>query len=374
MIRKIGILSFNFYTAVPNYGSVLQSFALQKYLKKAGYNNEVILYCPFYRSNWNLIFPARNYKLKNDHKAKINYSFNTISGCIRYRKFQKFINKNMVKSSEEFSYKDFDTDQYDCYIMGSDTIWNIRQTKGFEKAFFGDFDCIKRCIAYAPSFGETIYSDDEINIFRKLISKFSAVSVREKVNMRAFENDDVFEALDPTLLLEAEDYDKFALVPKINKKYILIYALQNNNDVMSLVKKIAKEENLKVIEVSWEFMNKYRYGHKMKYDSGIEEWLGLIKNAEYVFTNSFHGVVFSIIYRKEFYAYTRSDAKAKIATICDKLGIKERMICTDKGTIKLSDKPIDYDAVYEKLDFFRSESKKFLLDGLIKEMERQICI
>lgn len=354
----------NFYTGAPNYGSILQSYALYKYLSGNGFDIEIIDYRPLFRKNWDTKYPANNYKLKDDYRAKLNYSFNTVSCAIRYDKFQKFIKNNIKKSNVKYSYKDFDTDKYDCYIMGSDTIWNIRQTKGFERAFFGDFDCIKKCIAYAPSFGEAIYSDDEINTFRKLISKFSAVSVREKINMRAFERNEVFEALDPTLLLGAKDYDRFAIAPKINGKYIVIYAQQNNNAVMSLVKRIAKKEKLKVIEVSWEFMNRYRYGHIMKYNSGIEEWLGLIKNAEYVFTNSFHGVAFSIIYRKEFYAYTRTDAKAKIATVCDKLGICERMLCTDKGTIKLSDKPIDYDAVYEKLDFFRYESEEFLMKAL----------
>jgi hypothetical protein len=99
----------------------------------------------------------------------------------------------------------------------------------------------------------------------------------------------------------------------------------------------------------------------MRYDASVGEWLGLIRNAEYVFTNSFHGCVFSVMFRKNFYCYTRGKVTKKIEFICDKLALNERMI-TD-GRIP-EDKPIDWDKVYSVLEKEKEFSKRYLLDSL----------
>ena len=130
-------------------------------------------------------------------------------------------------------------------------------------------------------------------------------------------------------------------------------------------RKLAKLKNLKVIEVSHFFNNKYIFNHKVINDCGIEEWLGYMYNADYVVTNSFHGCCFSIIFKKQVFLFERNKTDFKMPDLVDKLGMKQCLIKCENKTIPTDVKPVDYDEVYKRLDEFRRVSYNFIRDNIL---------
>lgn len=377
--NSIGILTFHWGT---NYGGVLQSYALQTYLEKAGYETYIINYKPrrYNKSIFGLIAPVRFIYflalLKNVFRGKIRIlsSFKVVfmeylSDYIKEAKIERFRSNYLNETQHYNSIDDLKKNppEFDVYICGSDQIWNpFFTTKGEGKPtatyFLGFGNASVKKIAYAASFGCEEYPEDAKNIAKDYVKKFTAVSVREKSGLSivkdfGFENPVILP--DPTLLLSASDYlHIFNGLDKTNMTGAFSYFLRGvNNDILSLEKFIKKT-------------------HKMYSSDGIfkpysiEEWLSAIYNAALVLTNSFHGVVFSIIFHKPFIVLLSSEDSSKMNdrfyTLLSKLNLHDRIITSFDEEIasRLINSSIDWTLIDNDISSLRMQSQSFFNEHL----------
>lgn len=151
----------------------------------------------------------------------------------------------------------------------------------------------------------------------------------------------VQKVVDPTLLLTKEDYDTIAAPIQEYGKYLLLYARRYNPKMSEYAEKLAAQKGWKVIEISLRATNSRK--HRMFYEAGVEEFLSLVKNAEFIVTNSFHGMIFSVQYSRPFYIFSREQCETKITELLDMFGIPDRMRITGD---ELEASAIDYDDVH----------------------------
>ncbi len=380
-MAKIGIITFH---ASHNCGSFMQAYALQHFLNNNELPSEIINFSnqgqrDFYRP----IPKIDNVKtfIKNvvllPHKNILHAT---------YSRYNNFIKNNLKLSSKEFNSNSELKEasfSYDAYVSGSDQIWNITIADS-DDAYFLDFVKKGKKIAYAPSFGAkniaSYTTPSEYNKYKKLLSSYDNLSVRENNGrkwLREMLNEDVPVVLDPTLLLDQEDYISLEqpLDDKLQKnKYIFYYSPSYNKKINRLVAKIAKKYNLKV--VAWNPKNFYLKGMNFSnfYLPKIQNpgvYLSLIKNSAMVVTTSFHGTIFSTIYRKKFWTIKNGGMFGdddRVKTLIDQLHISERLIPMQfDGNFDYLQMP-DY-SVYEKeLPKLRKKSVDFLL-GALKDGE-----
>ncbi len=355
---KIGILTFH---DAHNYGAVLQAYALKKYLKNLGLDATIINY-----HHYNIPdgFPKKRIiKEKTIHNvAKHIYSHKDHN--LRWGKFNKFI-KELVDNEERVytSEEELSKLDIDYWICGSDQIWNTEITRGFNKGFFLDFKTKGKKISYAVSMGILALDEEHEKDFEKAVNQIDCISVREeslKEYIQKFSNKEVLKVVDPTLLLERKDYEDILEENKIKEKYLLLYELVPDERLAQSAKKIAKEKNLKIVELN--DFKKIRYFCDQISNAGPEEFLTLIKNAETIVTNSFHGTIFSIIFGKDFYTIARTKNNSRIENILKVVDMEDRMInkIEDIDNVKKQ----DYDNVYKLLEKETEKSKKFLIDSL----------
>ena len=288
---KIGILTFHWAT---NYGAVLQAYALQSFLTKLGHDVRIIDYQPLtYEKRFFQCF-----KTKRPWLIKKN--------LIEFYKEQPFIafRKKYLKLTTRYhSLQELKGNPPECdvYICGSDQIWNPSFTKGGEgqptTSYFLDFGNKKTIrIAYAVSFGCTEYQEEIKRIVSPVLTKFNAISVRENSGCEIVRNmgvDNVSLMPDPTLLLTAQAYNEISDGSMPHQPFNFFYAIQDRQLA------IEKMENY----FRHKFPERVISTRAFKYSMiDLRQWLSLIKAARSVVTNSFHGIVFSIIYRKPFIA------------------------------------------------------------------------
>ena len=236
----------------------------------------------------------------------------------------------------------------DIYCVGSDQVWNSDWNGGIDRAFYLDYvPKTKRRIAFASSFGMDMISKEEQSEILNYLSNFTLISVREKSAVNILKEMNILDVrwiLDPTLLITKQQWSKFLGKTK-NKKYILVYQLNNNDFFDNVVEKIAKITSLKVIRL--EYKRTKKYGQHVVLPS-VSEWLTYFYNAEYVITDSFHATAFSINFEKQFIDILPEKFGTRIISILELLGLQERRIDSiDEMKILLDQ--IDYAEVNQKL-------------------------
>ncbi len=317
---KIGIITFHWAT---NYGAVLQSYALQTYLIRLGHDVRIIDYIPF---------TCRKKLIKCFITRRVSQIRANLLDYRKEKRISGFRKKYLHVSPKYSSYEDLKTNPplYDVYICGSDQIWNPNFTKTGEGkltlSYFLDFGGrnIKR-IAYAASMGCMEYPAELIDKIVPSLSRFDAISVRENSGVEIMEQMGMVNVSimpDPTLLLEAKDYDHLFLPEtSINGKYGCMYTLHSGQD------------SLRHLQIYLSQKMQYPIVNTRSKDYatlGIEEWLGLITQAELVVTNSFHGMIFSILSKRTFVVTLVEGQNAgmndRIFTLLDKIGLTDRIL------------------------------------------------
>ena len=363
---KYGIISLNIYEKDNNWGSILQSYALQEVMTKNGYYVEIINICPKCINRFEARYPIVRvfpFKLGILKHSFCNSILNFGTYIRRDNKFRAFI-KKYYKSTPKYNRKNFTANDFKGFVVGSDIVWNIDFTNGFDDLYFCNLPNMKvlNNIAYAPSMCDRRFSKNEERIFENRLKNFRHISVREKSlvdYVKRFTNKDVTAVLDPTLLLEEKDYSKFLLDRIIKDDYILVYTVPTDKALVDYALKYAKKNNKKVILIECLGIQKKRKEYISFNDAGIEEWLTLIKYADYVFTNSFHACIFSIIFKKQFYTVYRNPGKTKIADLCDSLNIHNYSEKKDVYSFDLN-KKIDYKTVYNRLEILKKNSIDYI--------------
>lgn len=375
-MHKIGIITFhNSY----NCGSMLESYAIQEAIMDSGCKNTEII--DFSSSGQKELYSVFQ---KNDSIKNILKNILIISAAKKIKKnnqkYEKFKINNFKLSR---SYSDDDEiaeNEYDIVVAGSDQIWNTTIKDASDK-YFINWTTMPRKVAYAPSFGSKniLKYNKTPEKYKKLISNFDALSIREKNGQKWIKDLTGKTAellIDPTLLFDAKKYDK--ILDNTNTpsgKYVFFYCPQFDPEICKLVKRISKKYKLPVIcwsSKSYATKRVWKYGfHLPRYESPAV-YLSLIKNAQLIITTSFHGTIFSTIYRKKFFTVKNGGMFGdddRVKTLIEQLGIEERLI-----PIKFNESydylaPVDY-SIYEKnLPKLQRKARDYINREIVKYYE-----
>lgn len=358
--------------SVPNYGSLLQSYATQKAIEKLGHESEIINYTRYeerYENLANTLIQGKrwnkNFLLKFIYKA-----IQTPNYARMYKQFSNY-RKGFLKETER-EYGDIkelkqNLPEADIYCSGSDQIWGKIGTAAYDEAYFLEFVKNKKCISYAASFGKTELNEELDKNLTNLMKKYSNILVRESSAKEILENKkikNVEQVLDPTFLLTLEEWQNLANQgKKIKGKYILVYQLHDNKEFNKYAKELAKRKKMKLLRISPSIYHITRSG-KLIYLPTQYEFLSYFANAEYILTDSFHATVFSIIFNKKFIDVLPSNKTGtRIESILNLFHIDNRIL-KEYSDFELIEKPIDYKEVNNIIQNEREKSMQLLKNAI----------
>ncbi len=331
-----------------NYGSILTNFALHQYLKSL--NKRVLM----------IEWPLRNKPT------------GAVPNTMARRLAAKYYDVSIRRTFDELKNLNWFCDSF---VVGSDQLWNYWCAKEVDYFYFLDFvDDSKKKISYATSFGHDKFPAPDWYMKNTAfhIGRFDYVSVREKegvdicrdqFNVKAVRN------IDPVFICDKQEYITLAQQSKLTheNKYIFAYILNPTPEKRQALLNIAEKTGLDIKIVLDGQMNKEANRAMMNMDekiivpNEIEDWLSLIYNCDYVLTDSYHGLCFSIIFEKQFSCIANiSRGLSRFTTLLEDIGLSDRMVFDPKESVSLSDIMIDYDVVRPGLEKEISRSKEWL--------------
>ena len=361
-----------------NYGSVLQTYATQKYLSDMGFDTEFV---DFSRKDQKYgqivkktIFSKRN-NLKQMIKKPIKDALDIISLGKSYRVFRGFLNRNIKMS--KISYGSFEElvvnpPLADIYCTGSDQMWNSFWNNGIEKSFFLDYAQEKPRTAFCTSIGMTEFPIKDKEILLRLIKKYSFISVREKSAELLLKKYGIsaYTAMDPTLLIEGCFWKKMATKRSVARPYLLVYQLHYDKHqgvvFNEAVRKIAESFSLDIIRITYSISD-IQLGKKIVLPK-VEEFISLFANADYVITDSFHGTAFSVNLNRPFSVIYPEQFSTRIECLLQLIGMEERKLSNINQIIGL-ERDISFDKVNEILKNKREECKH-----IFQERLKTVCL
>lgn len=364
---KIGVLTL---PLKGNYGGVLQAYALVSFLKMNGHDAYLV------DRQWD----ARR------KKTLVYYIQKFVFHDIIIKNVKNFCNERIYPKTQRIDSQDgmkiLEKEKFDAFVVGSDQVWRLEHIGGVKNNYFLDFvgnDRIKK-IAYAASFGKDTV-DGDVNKFQEiseLLKQFTAISVREDSGVKICKeifNVDATHVLDPVLLV-----DKAIFEPIIEQKYrsklvntLTAYVLDDTNEKLAIISAAAKNLNLKIKSVNYRkdpaflLENKSLDIYNYVYPP-VENWLRGFRDAEFVITDSFHGMMFSIAFNKQFFVIgNEKRGFTRFTSFLHEFGLSNRLITSaNPFDESMLEKKIDYDLVNKKLDDWKIKSRLFLLNALNK--------
>lgn len=339
---KIGILTFH---NSRNYGAVMQAYALVQALEAIGYYAEVIDYkCDKIQEDLDSMLRKGNVIKKAFYlKKKVEFdSFNL-----------KYLNLSTLgKKSVQEKFK-----EYDVLIAGSDQVWNKSITASDDVYFLKGVHQYK--IAYAASCGDNVnLTEQDANT----IKSFDSVSVREHTLQKKLKSLGVesVTVCDPTILAGNKAFEQFSMPRLCKQKYVFVFMIWKSKRLVENATRFAETKGLKVIS------NKGCLN--FLFHSKPSDFVSWIANAEYVFTNSFHGTVFSLLFHKPFISsIVRPDNKSntRVNELLTSVGCTNNIMTNEAQQVESIDMP-DYESVDEMLGLMQLRGKKFLEDAFSK--------
>lgn len=364
---KVGITTFH---SLYNFGSLLQAFALQRAISEFGNASKIVNYIRSGHGTAHQMFHRPTSRSSVTHNI---VSLSTIRSQFKLRRHFSEFRRNLEMTAKAYHTGDAikaDSSLFDAYVTGSDMVWNPAWlAQPYAPVYYLDFVETERRIAYAPSFGVSEIPAEHRGRIAAYLRSFDYLSAREESGskiIRELIGRQVPLVLDPTLLQPRTVYDSLVIEPDINK-YILLYPMHWSPDLCRMAMIVRERLKIPLIAVVPIYGNpwKYRFADKVVYDAGPAEFLGWLKYADFVCTNSFHGSVFSIIYQKQFLSSSVSKTNTRLHNLFNRSGLLSRQI------IELSemhnDKWIDainYDSVENRLAPDIEKSKEYLRGSL----------
>lgn len=351
MKKKAGIITIE---GNKNYGNKLQNYALQHILENKGYEVYTIWQKKNILKKIKLISKKIYFVLfkSNSKKAKEYKRMNKFKNFSKKFLNIKYIKRNKISNLDK---------TFDCYVIGSDQIWNpdiIKVYLGLEI-----LNNKKKKISYAASIAQKEVSMDFKELIKKnlTVDKIKYVSLREETGKKLVEKiterNDIKCVLDPTLMLESKEWEKLIVKPKYlsDEKFILCYFLGNlSNKKQELISEYAKKNNCKIINLL--------DSNKTEYYSSVEEFLYLEKNAFTIFTDSFHSSIFGLIFRTPFYVFERddkiNDMSSRLSDLLKTFNLEKQLI--NEGNFANISNSVNFDNSCKILCNERNNSLKFL--------------
>lgn len=363
---KIAILTLPLHA---NYGGIIQNYALQTVLQQMGHQAETIR--------------LKSTPFGKKHDIPVLKIFSGLGGKSRAKQHvRRFISEH-INYTRPFRTKkellNYDFSAYDAVIVGSDQVWRACYSYPDIYAYFLDFirDGHIRKIAYAASFGTDSgeYTPEQVLRCGQCIRDFNIVSVREQSALTLI--NDVYQwqcretpvlVLDPTLLLRKEDYIRLASDKNNNDENeggLLYYVLDMTEEKRRIINHLATELGVKPFTVNRQSRRWYDSLEKRMVPP-VEDWLMAFNKARYVFTDSFHGSVFSIIFNKDFVAFgNRKRGMSRFLSLTDTFRLSDRLVFTEQEcTPALFRKGINWDSVNAIWQAKRESSLACLARGL----------
>jgi len=373
-MKTIGIITIH---KINNYGSVLQAHALQVICNRLGFHTAIIDYTfPNKFHHNNPIEKETTSETSTREPKFIKYLFG-FALYLQHKRIQRFVRKYLPLTPDEYHSPDelkANPPLFDIYVTGSDQLWSPKYCKG-DSAFMLHFapDSAKK-ISYAASMGTDAIPADFIDLYRNLLCRYSAISVREESACLPIENligKRPTVVLDPTLLLDRNYWNSIAAPHRIIKgKYILCYYLNYSFDAFpyadDLARDIQKQTGYKIIRVA-------RPPHRLTYEktgykigASPEDFLALVRDAEIILTTSFHGTAFAVIFGRPLFSIVKSekDADSRQVNLLRQLKLKKSIIPMDSTMPSANDARYDDSAAQEELAALRDHSLSFLKNAL----------
>lgn len=371
--KKVGIITYFYFY---NYGTMLQGFATQLLFNKfPNIQSEIIDYRFGTKTsprNVDILLIRMKRIFVYFKEFKRVYLTGKYAKLMSNRKsyFDKFVAKNVCLSSKKYMYEHEireNAPKYDIYVTGSDQTFSPKI--GFSPALFLSFafqDSIKA--AYAPSLGISSLTEEESNYIGEQLQKYDYLSCRESIGSNILEKitgRKVTTVLDPTLMIQSEEWMRYAVKPNIKGKYILCYFLGDRDYYRDYVSQLSKQTNLPIyyIPVNWKDFKK---SNNLLWEVGPSEFLGLIANAEYVCTDSFHGTIFSVNFHKEVRVFVKhvgsvsGGDNSRLFDVLKRVGMEKQLITEyTKGTA-IKESCIDYQSVDNLLNEERVKSFEYV--------------
>ena len=362
---KIAVITLH---RVYNYGSVLQAYATQRVLEKRGHEVTIIDYVTPQRTKWRLFWSTGS----GGQRSLFYRTAKIISFVLKEMTFGRFVRRKINLSKKYITSDDLckDIPIADLYVTGSDQTWNSQYNEGVDRGFFLDFlPENARRISFVSSFGKTLLDDSEVYLTKKYLSRYEKISVREDSAVSIIDKmclDTPIQLIDPTLMLEKEEWLKITSPRLLKERYLILMLLYNeDNHATEYARRIADDKGLKLVKLSWE-MKKPELVDKLYTHRSPSDFLSLFYYADFVVTNSFHGLAFSINLEKPFVVVPRNEFNSRIESLLRLVGLSDRLISNSKELTAIENKRINYTAVNEIVDFERKKVKLFLdsIEGL----------
>lgn len=377
---KIGIL-----TLVPydNYGGILQGYALQTTLDRMGHNAYILrtkLYN--YQSQGQIIKNTVKLAIKKYILRKNNVPYINIYQYKNYivHRISPFISNNIkftrqFKSSEDL-YKFVNEENFDAFVVGSDQTWRPNLSPDLYHMFidFLPVEDTRKRIAYAASFGVDYndFTSEQLNKCKPLLQLFDAVSVREKSGVRLCRDlfgVDADNVLDPTMLLDKEDYlalikDYTPIYPDINFMQYVFFFNHEENQILAKVSNLLemKPTNLMTKRFLDQVYRKNQIDDAVFYP--VEEWIYCYSHSKFVITDSFHGTVFCLIFNVPFLVVS-PEAPTRLQSLLETYGLEDRLIMKENEITKeLLLSKIDWNIINQKCSQLKTQSILYLTKNL----------
>lgn len=378
MESMIGLLTFHW---ADDYGAMLQAYALKRSLEKAGGKVEIIPYAPYRlagRYRW--FFPE--YRICDGRvtflpRKSINkWRRNLFPDKVFFRRrraMAQFRRRYLTTCMPLHRVQSISLKRYSRVFVGSDQVWNPDITLGLDDAYIGNIPGRNGCpfISYAASLGGTDLPAEYREKFSACVgASFTDISLREPGAVPFVEKllgRPVTDTLDPVLLLTREEWQEIAVAPA-ETDYILLYQTENNRQLLDCAHRAAEQLKKSIVSVNY-----YRHGRsapswlETRGGIGPAQFLGYIRDASCVITNSFHGTAFSILFEKPFIVFPHSTRNARIDGLLEKSGLGSRLVKENSLlTDKMIQAPVDWPDVSKRLAADRERSATFIrrnIDG-----------
>lgn len=364
-----------------NYGGMLQGYALHKIVNDLGYSCDIVSYDVWDNSNpvyKNVLQQCKQYGLKSAVRK-------VVEKCIAKLKF--FIKDTLVIRQQLFDdfmvtvdagtdlYSDSNLEQlnerYSIFISGSDQVWNPNAVRQLYLQGFVHDD--KKKIAYAASIGRDVFSDYEASVLIPFIKRFDYLGIREKTGtelLKKYIDNSIETVIDPTMLLSLEQWEQVSAKRLVDQPYALVYSFSDSYKIRKTLEIFCKQKGLQLVLIPYakqEFNFGDKKGNCVRLEKvGPREFISAVKYADYVFTDSFHGAVFSIIHNKQFFVFERNkkghvSMNSRLYDLLDTFGLNDRLIMKP---LQINDVIINYENVNQILLDKKEKALVFLNKAL----------
>lgn len=336
--------------APSNYGSLLQSIATQTVLERLGHTCEIIDYIRDDEQGLRGTMTALKGKREwNNNPVKkmayllLRYPEEKLAGM----KFAKMRKRYLKLTRRCSSHEDLKLLDADVFMTGSDQVWGPLLNGNFDRAYFLSFVNGKPKIAFASSFGKTEFTDAIVNEYKRYLSEYSFITIREDAAAEMLKQWGIpcgGQVLDPTLILSEKDWVRMVKQVKTPERYVLVYQIHNDNRLGDYAQRLAKKIGLPLLRIS-PFLHQISREGKLKLLPNLGEFLYYIKHCSYFITDSFHGTAFALNFNKDFMEILPNTSTGSRNLSILRLTKLENRIVSDFNDFSLVNERINYEEV-----------------------------